>query len=91
MRGDPGAHAIGGGVHGGEGRATQGVMDEGGGESVACADGVGNFYGKAGMFVVGVVCDQNAAMGTTGDADEAHAEFGAEPASGNNIRARRIS
>jgi hypothetical protein len=29
-------------------------MDESGGEGVAGADGVGNFYGEAGMFVVRV-------------------------------------
>jgi len=90
LRGDPGAHTIGGGVHGDEGGTAKGVMDESGGEGVAGADGVGNFYGEAGVFVLGVGCDQDAAMSTAGDTDQAHGEFAAEPAGGGNIRARGI-
>jgi len=90
LRGDPGAHAIGGGVHGGEGRTAKGVMNECGGEGVAGAYGVGDFYGEAGMFVMGVGGDQDAAMCTASDADQAHGEFAAEPAGGGNIRARGI-
>ena len=51
LGGEPSADAIGGDVHGGERRATEGVMDERGGESVTGADGVRDFYGEAGMLV----------------------------------------
>ena len=66
-------------------------MDEGGGESVAGTDGVGNFYGKTWMFVVGVGGDERAAIGAAGDANQAQRKFAAEPTSGGNIRALRIS
>ena len=51
LGGDPRAHAIGGGVRGGQRRAAESVVDECGGESVTGTDGVGNFYGEARVLV----------------------------------------
>ena len=62
-------------------------MDERGGESVARADGVGNFHGKTWMFMVGVGGDERAAVGAAGDADQAQGKFAAQPTSGGNIGA----
>ena len=86
LRSDPCTHAIGGGVDSGERRAAQRVMNHGGGESVAGADGVGDFYSEAGMFVVRLRGDQNAAVGSAGNADQAERKFAAQPASGGDVR-----
>ena len=87
LGGDPGSHAIGGGVHGGEGRAAESVVNESGGEGVAGADGVGDFYGEAGVFILRGGSDEQTAVGSASDADDLYAEFTAEPASGRNVRA----
>ena len=70
LGGDPGAHAVGGGVHGGERRAAERVVNESGGEGVAGANGVGDFYGEAGMLVLRGWSDEEAAVGTARDADD---------------------
>src|SRR5579859_4846136 len=70
LRGDPGAHAIGGGVHGGERRAAEGVVNESGGKGVAGADGVGDFYREAWVFVHRSWCDEQAAIWAASDAHD---------------------
>src|SRR6266404_2131329 len=87
LGGNPSAHAIGGGVGGGKRRTAQGVMNHSGGESVAGADGVGDFYFEAGMLVVGLRGDQDATVAAASDADQAQRKFAAEPAGGGNVRA----
>jgi len=87
LGGDPSAHAVGGGVGGGERRAAESVMNECGGEGVAGTDGVGDFYGEAGMFILRRGCDQETAVGSAGDANDLYAEFLAEPAGGTDVRA----
>ena len=88
LGGDPGAHAVGSGVHGGERRAAESVVDQSGGKGVAGADGVGNFYGKARVFVLCGRGDKEAAVGPASDADHLYLEIVAEPARGGNIRLR---
>jgi hypothetical protein len=51
LRGDPGAQLVRGLVDGWKGRAAQIVMHQGGGESVAGPDGVGDIDFEPRMFV----------------------------------------
>ena len=70
LGGDPSAHAVGGGVGGGERRAAEGVVNESGGEGVAGADGVGDFYREARMLILRSGSDEETAVGSAGDAND---------------------
>ena len=67
------------------------MVNESGGEGVAGANGVGDFDGEARMLMMGVGGDDETAFRAASDANEANAEFAAEPAGGVDfgIAARR--
>src|SRR5258708_1560044 len=79
LAGYPCAHAVSGFVERGNGSVTKKVVDECGGEGGAGARAVGHVHARAGVLASLGFADDQAALGSPGNADQLRIVFGAEP------------